>query len=129
VCTSCVPYLPFLRFQNSNSRVGSVYGGQVRPDSVVSLSQYESESCATQLVPDTSQLLDAIYHLTAGFLPGEWACLEVDFEIDSHYSTTTALSNVILIRIIALRPLGYFQFPHFLCLLVLRPLRNQADLR
>ena len=29
MCTSCVPYLPFLRFQNSNSRVGSVFGGQV----------------------------------------------------------------------------------------------------
>ena len=24
-----MPYLPFLRFQNSNSRVGSVFGGQV----------------------------------------------------------------------------------------------------
>jgi hypothetical protein len=79
---------------------------QRRPDSVVSVSQYERESCATQLVLDTSQLLDAIYYLTAGFLPGEWACLKVDLEIDSYYRTITAASNVIPKGLIAHEALG-----------------------
>jgi hypothetical protein len=37
---------------------------------------------------------------------GEWACLEVDFEIDSYYRTITAASNVIPKRLIAHEALG-----------------------
>ena len=40
---------------------------------------------------------------------GEWACLEVDFEIDSYYRTITAASNVIPKGLIAHEALGW---PH-----------------
>ena len=58
MCISCVPYLPFLRFQNSNYRVGSIYGGQVNGALLVITYGGIVEATATGLSPN-----DALIHL------------------------------------------------------------------